>query len=70
MDQRDLMFLSAILGFPVLVGALASVWWLLARRASTVVCPRCGRRFAKTAIRRSGIRCRHCDWQVVPRQPE
>lgn len=62
--NSDTMALLVLLLFPVGVGAMVAVFWRLAYRMQTIVCPACEERFPQSDIRPSGVTCMHCGWGV------
>ena len=67
--NRDAWMLTLWLGMPILIGSFATLMMLLGRRARSIICPNCGRRFPKSAITRQGVHCHHCDWRLSVKEP-
>jgi hypothetical protein len=62
---NDSRIAVVLVAFPILILVLGGSLGLLFRRAMTIVCPQCLKRFPSTDITQDGVTCLHCGWSLV-----
>jgi DNA-directed RNA polymerase subunit RPC12/RpoP len=63
--MNDNQIAVMLIGLPILILLMGGSIAMLFRRAMTIVCPNCRKRFPSTDITLDGVTCLHCGWSLV-----